>query len=120
MPLPTASYDLTGRLASTAGRIEPPEPDQPPNTAGGVASLPSISVKVSGVKIVYFPIQGDTVDELIGNLARGGVRACGEINYEWNEGDDRPAACTITGFNDLDGAMDERVDFGRRVHDLPG
>jgi predicted secreted Zn-dependent protease len=105
----TASYDLTGRLASTTGRVEPTEPDQPPNTAGGVASLPSIGIKVSGVKIVYFPIEGDTLDELIGSLARGGVRACGEINYEWHQGDDRPAACAITGFNELEEAIDREV-----------
>ena len=107
----SASYDLSGELVSIAGRNDDPvEPDQPPNTAGGVVNLPSIGVKVSGVKIVYFSIEGDTVDELITDLARSGVRACGEINYEWNEGDDRPAACAITGFNDLDAAMDQRVD----------
>jgi predicted secreted Zn-dependent protease len=105
----TASYDLTGRLASTVGRVEPAEPDQPPNTAGGVASLPSIGIKVSGVKIVYFPIEGDTLDELIGSLARGGVSACGAINYEWHSGDDRPAACTITAFNELEEAVDRTV-----------
>jgi len=107
----TASYELSGELVSVAGSTdEPAEPDQPPNTAGGVVNLPSIGVKVPGVKIEYFAIQGDTVDELISDLARGGVRACGEINYEWNEGDDRPAACAITGFNDLDAAMDQGVD----------
>ena len=107
----SASYELSGELVSVAGRTDDPvEPDQPPNTAGGVVNLPSIGVKVPGVKIAYFSVEGDTVDELISDLARGGVRACGEINYEWHEGDARPAACAVTGFNDLDAAMDQRVD----------
>jgi predicted secreted Zn-dependent protease len=107
----TASYDLTGSRARVAVRnIEPPVPDQPPNTAGGVANLPPLSVKVSGVKISYFPIEGDTVGELDSSMADGGVRACGAINYEWVEGDTRPVACVITGFNDVQAAINERVD----------
>lgn len=107
----TASYELSGQLLTTAVRnVDPDEPDQPPNTAGGVASLPSITVKVSGVQVIHFPIEGDTVDELDRSLARGGVRACGEINYEWHEGDTRPVACAITEFNDLADAIGRRTD----------
>jgi predicted secreted Zn-dependent protease len=107
----TASYDLTGRPAQVATRnVEPPIPNEKPNTAGGLANLPALSIKVSGVKIVYFPIEGDTLNELGASMANGGLRACGPINYEWHEGDDRPVACAITGFNDVDAAIDQRTD----------
>jgi len=105
----SASYDLAGRRVAFAVRPEPPpEVDQPPNTAGGVVNLPSIDVDVSGVKIVYFPIEGDTVTELGESLANGGVEACGAINYEWHEGDTRPAACAITSFGDIEAAIEQR------------
>lgn len=105
----SASYDLTGRREAVAVRTEPlPDGDVPPNTAGGLANLPSLNVEVSGVKIVYFPIEGDTVTELGSSLADGGLKACGAINYEWHEGDTRPAACAITGFGDIQAAIDHR------------
>jgi len=105
----SASYDLTGRREAIAVRTKPlPEGDLPPNTAGGLANLPSLSVEVSGVKIAYFPIEGDTVTELGSSLADGGLEACGAINYEWHEGDTRPAACAITGFGDIEAAIDQR------------
>ena len=107
----TASYDLTGRAAQVAtGNVEPPIPDEQPNTAGGLATLPKLSVKVSGVTITYFPIVGDTLNELDASLSAGGVRACGPINYEWVEGDTRPVACAITGFNEVRGAIKEGLD----------
>lgn len=107
----TASYDLTGSRSRVAARNPEPElPDEPPNTAGGMATLPSLSVKVSGVQIKYFPIEGDTLHELDVSMANGGVRACGVINYEWHEGDDRPVACAITGFSDVDAAIEQRTD----------
>ena len=109
----TATYELSGRRGEVAVRGDPPpEPDEPPNTAGGMAALPSISVKVSGATISYFPIDGDTTRELVGNLARGGVKACGEINYEWNRGDDRPAACAITAFPNAEGRIERRIVSG--------
>ena len=43
-------------------------------------------------------------------MAAGGVRACGPINYEWVEGDNRPVACVITGFNEVKGAIREGPD----------
>lgn len=104
----TASYDLTGRAAQVAStNVEPPIPDERPNTAGGLAPLPALSVKVSGVTIRYFPIEGDTLNELDASLSAGGVKACGPINYEWVEGDTRPVACAITGFNEVKGAIKE-------------
>ena len=104
----TASYDLTGRAAQVAStNVEPPIPDEQPNTAGGLAQLPALSVKVPGVTIRYFPIAGDTLNELDASLSAGGVKACGPINYEWVEGDTRPVACAITGFNEVKGAIKE-------------
>jgi predicted secreted Zn-dependent protease len=108
-----ASYDITGKRVSYAVRVdeEPiPEPDIPANTAGGLADLPSIGVKVSGARIDYFSIEGDTLIELDRSLARGGLKACGPINYTWHDGDDRPAACAITAFNDLSEAIERSVD----------
>lgn len=105
----TATYELTGRRGEVAVRGDPPpERDLPPNMAGGVAELPSISVKVAGATVSYFPIDGDTTRELVRNLAAGGVKACGAINYEWNRGDDRPAACAITAFPNAEGRMERR------------
>jgi predicted secreted Zn-dependent protease len=107
----TASYELTGSRGRVAARNPDEElPDEPPNTAGGMATLPSLSVKVSGVQIKYFPIEGDTLHELDVSMANGGVRACGVINYEWHEGDDRPVACAVTGFSDVEAAIDRRTD----------
>ena len=109
----TATYELSGRREAVAVRGDPPpEPDRPPNTAGGMANLPSISVKVAGAKISYFPVGGDTVRELVGSLANSGIKACGAINYEWHEGDDRPAACAITAFPGFEAAIEQRFDAG--------
>ena len=108
----TASYDLTGKRVAFAveGDDAAPEADVPPNTAGGLARLPVLNIKVTGATISYFPIEGDTLIELDRSIGRGGLRACGPINYEWHEGDDRPAACVVTGFNDLRDAIDEHTD----------
>lgn len=109
----TAAYELTGRREAVAVRDDPlPDVDAPPNTAGGLANLPSISVKVDGAEIVYFEIVGDTVAELAASLANGGVQSCGAINYEWNRGDDRPAACAVTAFPNIEDAIDQRITAG--------
>jgi predicted secreted Zn-dependent protease len=109
----TATYELTGRRGAVAVRGDPPpEADEPPNTAGGMVALPPIGVEVTGAKISYFAIDGDTVRELAANLARGGVKACGAINYEWNRGDDRPAACAVTSFPGAEGRISERIGAG--------
>ncbi len=106
----TASYELTGRREAVAVVNEPsPDPEEPPNTAGGLANLPAISAPVDGAKVLYFGVRGDTVGELFASMARGGLKACGEINYEWHEGDDRPAACAITAFPDTEDAIRERT-----------
>jgi predicted secreted Zn-dependent protease len=109
----TAAYELSGRREAVAVREEPlPEVDAPPNTAGGLANLPAISVKVNGAEIVYFEIEGDTVAELAASLANGGVQSCGAINYEWNRGDDRPAACAVTSFPNVEDGIDQRLSGG--------
>ncbi len=109
----TAAYELSGRREAVAVRDAPvPDVEQEPNTAGGVTNLPPISVKVTGAEIVYFEIEGDTVSELGASLADGGVASCGAINYEWNEGDDRPAACAVTAFPNIEDAIDQRVSGG--------
>lgn len=109
----TAAYELSGRREAVAVRDDPlPDIDQPPNTAGGLANLPSISVNVTGAEVVYFEIEGDTVSELGASLASGGVQSCGAINYEWHEGDARPAACAVTSFLDIEDSIDQRVSNG--------
>ncbi len=107
----SAAYELTGRREEIAVRDAPlPDVDEPPNTAGGLADLPSLSVKVTGAEVSYFEIDGDTVNELASSLADGGVQACGAINYEWNRGDDRPAACAVTSFPNVLDAIDQRLE----------
>lgn len=109
----TAAYELSGRREAVAVRDDPlPDVEQPPNTAGGLANLPRISVKVNGAEVIYFEIEGDTVAELGASLANGGVQSCGAINYEWHEGDARPAACAVTSFPDIEDAIDQRVSNG--------
>jgi predicted secreted Zn-dependent protease len=109
----TAAYELSGRREAVAVRDDPlPDVDEPPNTAGGVTNLPPISAKVNGAEVVYFEIEGDTVAELATSLASGGVQSCGAINYEWHEGDARPAACTVTAFPGIEDAVDQRVTSG--------
>jgi predicted secreted Zn-dependent protease len=109
----TAAYELSGRREAVAVRDDPlPDVEQPPNTAGGLANLPSISVKVTGAEVVYFEIEGDTVSELGASLANGGVASCGAINYEWHEGDSRPAACAVTAFPNIEASIDQRVSNG--------
>lgn len=109
----TAAYELSGRREAVAVRDAPlPDVEQPPNTAGGLANLPRISVKVNGAEVIYFEIEGDTVAELGSSLANGGVQSCGAINYEWHEGDTRPAACAVTSFPDIEDAVDQRVSNG--------
>ena len=109
----TAAYELSGRREAVAVRDDPlPDVEQPPNTAGGLANLPRISVKVNGAEVIYFEIEGDTVAELGASLANGGVQSCGAINYEWHEGDTRPAACAVTSFPDIEDAIDQRVSNG--------
>lgn len=109
----TASYDLSGRREAVAVRDDPlPDIEAPPNSAGGLANLPQISVKVDGAEVVYFEIEGDTAVELGSSLANGGVQSCGAINYEWHAGDSRPAACAVTSFPNIDDAIDPRVSDG--------
>jgi predicted secreted Zn-dependent protease len=109
----TAAYELSGRREAVAVRDAPlPDVEQPPNTAGGLANLPRINVKVNGAEVIYFEIEGDTVAELAASLANGGVQSCGAINYEWHEGDTRPAACAVTSFPDIEDAIDQRVSNG--------
>ena len=114
----SASYDLSGRREAIAviddgsddggGRDGDGDTDAP-DSAGRVA-LPRIGVKVTGATIDYFGVRGDTVEELAVSVARGGVRACGEINYEWFEGDARPSACVVTRFLDWEEAIETRTD----------
>jgi predicted secreted Zn-dependent protease len=109
----TAAYELSGRREAVAVRDDPlPDVEQPPNTAGGLANLPRINVKVNGAEVIYFEIEGDTVAELASSLANGGVQSCGAINYEWHEGDARPAACAVTSFPNIEDAIDQRVSNG--------
>jgi len=107
----TAAYDLSGRREVIAVRTAPPSARPTDGSTAGRAltTLPRIDVKVAGATIDYFAIEGSTVDELAESLADGGVQACGAINYEWHEGDQRPAACAVTRFVDFDGSIRERT-----------
>ena len=40
------------------------------------------------------------------------MQSCGAINYEWHEGDARPAACTVSAFPDIEDGVDQRVTSG--------
>ena len=99
----TASFDLTGRREEVA--VRDPNggaigPDVRPPTGAALVRLPSLSVTVKGATIDYFGVTGDTSRELAASIARGGVKACGAIDYEWFRGDARPAACVMTRVSD--------------------
>lgn len=104
----TASYELSGRREAAAvvpGQTDADTTDAPVPGSDGLVALPTISVAVPASEIDYFAVRGDSVDELVGAVARGGVSACGEIDYEWYRGDARPSACTQTNFSDLTGSI---------------
>ena len=110
------TYDLIGRREAVAVIDE--DPPRPPGTVVGgengsgssgrdLVDLPTFSAAVDGAEIAWFDVQGSSVDELIENTGRGALRACGEITYEWVEGDSTPSACTITQFPEFDEALDQ-------------
>ncbi len=105
----TAAYELSGRRESVAIRGQPGSPGGTPPAGASLTRLPALDIKVAGATIDYFPIEGDTTGELIASLARGGVKACGAINYEWHRGDDRPAACAVTRFVDPEDSVAQRT-----------
>jgi predicted secreted Zn-dependent protease len=103
-----ASFDLSGRRESVALRDpsgEPAIPDLKPPKGAVFVSLPRINARVPNATVDYFAISGDTSIELALSVARGGAKACGEIDYEWFRGDARPSACTLTYMTDTDEAI---------------
>lgn len=78
----------TGAPAVSGGGAAP---TQPPGTV--MADLPDIRPKIKGATVDTFSVRGSTVSALIESVARGGVKACGRINYEWYSGDTRPSGC---------------------------
>ena len=100
----TASFDLTGRREEVAVRDPdggPAIPDATPPRGAALVRLPTLSPKVAGATVKYFAVTGDTSIELAASVGRGGVKACGLIDYEWFRGDARPSACTLTRVSDL-------------------
>jgi predicted secreted Zn-dependent protease len=98
-----ATFDLTGRREQVA--VRNPDgtfagPDLQPPLGAALVRLPSLSPKVSGATVEFFGITGDTSRELAASVGRGGVKACGLIDYEWFRGDARPSACTLTRVSD--------------------
>ena len=99
----TASFELAGRREEVAVRDPnggPAGPNTRPPTGAVMVALPQLSAKVPNAEVKYFGISGDTSIELAGSIARGGVKACGAIDYEWFRGDARPSACTLTRISD--------------------
>jgi predicted secreted Zn-dependent protease len=99
----TASFELSGRREEVAVRDpdgSPAGPNTKPPAGAVMVALPRLTAKVPNAEIKYFAITGDTSIELAGSIARGGVKACGAIDYEWFRGDARPSACTLTRVSD--------------------
>lgn len=105
----TARYDLTGRRGAVAVVDDGPTAP-PPGDPADLVALPDIEVEVAGARIEYFDVEGSTALQLVESVAFGGVRACGEIDYEWHEGDARPAACAISRFPDFEDGIREGRD----------
>ena len=105
----TARFDLLGRRGAVAVIDE--TPSRPPAAEpGDLVALPVIDVAVEGATIEYFDVDGSTATQLLESVAFGGVRACGEIDYEWHEGDARPAACAVSRFPDFEDGLREGRD----------
>ena len=103
-----ASFELSGRREEVAVRDPdggPAIPDVNPPRGAALVRLPTLSPKVSGATVRYFGVTGDTSIELVASVGRGGVKACGMIDYEWFRGDARPSACTLTRVSDLRGSI---------------
>ena len=99
----TAAFELSGRREEVAVRNPDGSaagPNAKPPRGAVMVELPRLTAKVSGAEVKYFSISGDTSIELADSIARGGVKACGAIDYEWFRGDARPSACTITRISD--------------------
>ena len=99
----TASFELAGRREEVAVRDPnggPAGPNARPPAGAVMVALPRLTSKVRNAEVKYFGISGDTSIELAGSIARGGVKACGAIDYEWFRGDARPSACTLTRVSD--------------------
>ena len=99
----TASFELAGRREEVAVRDPnggPAGPDTKPPAGALMVALPRLTADVRNAEVKYFAISGDTSIELAGSIARGGVKACGAIDYEWFRGDARPSACTLTRVSD--------------------
>jgi predicted secreted Zn-dependent protease len=98
----SATFELQGRREAVA--IRDPNggagPDLQPPAGAALVRLPKLDPKVPGATVRYFAISGDTSTELGASVARGGVKACGEIDYEWFRGDARPSACALTQLSD--------------------
>jgi hypothetical protein len=104
-----AVYDLSGKRGAVAVMDRPRTGGDIP---AGVATvpLPDIDASIRGADVDYFEVEGTTVDELMESVGRGALRACGGIDYEWLDGDNTPAACTITAFPDIASELEERTD----------
>ncbi len=103
-----ASFELSGRREEVAVRDPdggPAIPDAEPPRGAALVRLPTLSPKVRGATVKYFGVTGDTSIELVASVGRGGVKACGVIDYEWFRGDARPSACTLTRVSDLRGSI---------------
>jgi len=99
----TAAFELSGRREEVAVRNPDGSaagPNVKPPAGAVMVALPRLTAKVPSAEVKYFAIAGDTSIELAGSIARGGVKACGAIDYEWFRGDARPSACTLTRVSD--------------------
>ena len=109
-----ATYDLsgsrTGAPASDDGTAEPPA-----DPSVGTVARPDVRLPVKGATVDYFSVKGRSVATLGQSVANGGVRACGRINYEWYDGDSRPAGCTKTGWATFDVRSVTRSDGSCRL-----
>jgi predicted secreted Zn-dependent protease len=109
-----ATYDLAGtRTGAPAREDGTTEPPSDPSVA--TVARPEVRLTVKGAVVDYFSVKGRSVGTLIESVANGGVRACGRINYEWYNGDSRPAGCTKTDWASFDVRSVTRSDGSCRL-----
>lgn len=96
----TATYAISAKTPWSVPTTPGARSSDTPPDGSALVALPALSFPVEGARVTYFPVTGSTVAALAESIMHGGVRACGEIEYEWVEDDARPAGCMQMIWND--------------------
>jgi predicted secreted Zn-dependent protease len=82
------------QLASVAQFIQP-------RPLADLVKRPNFTVKVAGVRMVYFAVAGDGARALMDNWAKASTKSkyCGRITYSWYKGSGESVSCIKATYN---------------------